>query len=205
MSFKVNIRSLLQNEWFIAGCLLIIFLAANGYRYGWDDQHHEIPLLKSLIDNTLYQGDYYVESRKKNFTSFFYPLLARLITVEQIPSVYFILYLISRYFLFFWIYKIWQLITKEKVTAFLCAFMFIVMGRVEDFLYRTFSHQEFTLAIIFAGLYFFYKERFILASAILGITLNLHALYGIMAMMYVGFYLLVFLKKCCCLWGNIIV
>ena len=195
MSFKIKIQTLLRNEWFLAICLLSIFLAANGYRYGWDDQHLEIPLLKSLIDNTLYQGDYYVESLKKKYTSFFYPLLARLITIEQIPSVYFILYLISRYFLFFWIYKIWQLITKEKATAFLCTFVFIVMGRVEEFLYRTFSHQEFTLAIIFAGLYFFYKERFILASAILGITLNLHALYGIMAMMYVGFYLLVFLKK----------
>ena len=195
MRLKVKIQTLLQNEWFIAGCLLIIFLAANGYHYGWDDHHLEIPLLKSLIDNTLYQGDYYVESLKKKYTSFFYPLLARLITIEQIPSVYFILYLISRYFLFFWIYKIWQLITKEKATAFLCTFVFIVMGRVEEFLYRTFSHQEFTLAIIFAGLYFFYKERFILASIILGLSINFHAHYGLIGMTYIFFYLLFHFKK----------
>ena len=75
MRLKVKIQTLLQNEWFIAGCLLIIFLAANGYHYGWDDQHLEIPLLKSLIDNTLYQGDYYVESLKKKIYQFFLSLI----------------------------------------------------------------------------------------------------------------------------------
>ena len=49
------------------------------YKYGWDDQQLEIPLLKHLIDPTLYQGDYYVESLKQNFSSYFYPILAKLI------------------------------------------------------------------------------------------------------------------------------
>ena len=102
MTSPNKIKTLFQSDWFISIVILIVFLLTNGYKYNWDDQHLEIPLLKSLIDPALYAGDYYVESLKKNFTSFFYPILSRCITVEQVPAAYFILYLFSRYFLFFW-------------------------------------------------------------------------------------------------------
>src|SRR3989338_6634577 len=107
MTGRATMGTWLKNDWFVGLCLLAVFLATNGYTYAWDDQHLEIPLLKSLIDPALYPGDYYVESLKKNFLSLLYPLLARLISLEQIPAVYFFLYLLSRYFLFFWMYKLW--------------------------------------------------------------------------------------------------
>lgn len=185
----------LQTDYFISFLILAVFLLTNGYQYGWDDQHLEIPFLKSLIDPTLFQGDYYIESLKKNFITYFYPLLSRLISVDQVPAAYFALYLISRYFLFFWIYKLWKLISQKRSTAILCTVMLIVLGRVEEFLYRTFSHQEFALAVVFAGLYFFYKERFVLASFILGIAANIHALYSLFPMVYMGSYLLLNYKK----------
>jgi hypothetical protein len=179
-----KIQRLLQNDWVIGGFLLIIFLLSNGYTYAWDDQHVELPLLKSLIDPGLYHGDYYVTDLKQNFTSFLYPILARLITVDQIPTAYFILYLISRYFFFFWMYKLWLVIAKEKRGAFICVLTVILLGRVEEFLYRTFSHQEFAMAIVMAGFYYFYKERFYLAAVLLGIAANFHALYSLFPMLY---------------------
>lgn len=188
-------RGILKSDWFLSCLILIVFLLTNGYQYNWDDQHVEIPLLKSLIDPSLYVGDYYVESLKKNFTSFMYPLLSRIITLDQIPAVYFLLYLLSRYFLFFWVYKIWKYISGQKLTAFLCAVMFVLIGRVPEFLYRTFSHQEFALGIIFAGIYFFYKERFVLASAILGCAANFHALYALFPMIFLEIFLMRDLKK----------
>jgi len=108
MKLRKNIIRFLRSDWGAALVLLLVFLITRGYLYGWDDQHLEIPLLKSLVDNGLYQHDYYVQSLKQNFTSYFYPLLARLITIESIPIVYFLLFLISRYFLFFWTYKLWR-------------------------------------------------------------------------------------------------
>jgi len=195
MTFKNKIRQWAQNDWLMALLLLLIFLFIKGYKYNWDDQHLEIPLLKSLIDKTLYRGDYYVESLKLNLVTYFYPLLAHLITLKQIPLSYFILYLISKYFLFLWAYKLWSFIAKEKSTAFLCVLVFISFGRVPEFLYRTFSHQEFTLAIVFAGLYCFYRERFVLASATLGAASNFHFLYSLFPMIYLGAYLLLDLKK----------
>lgn len=186
---------IVQSPWFIALILLCAFLTTTGYKYGWDDQHLEIPLLKSLIDPELYQGDYYVESLKKNFSSFFYPLLAKLITVEQIPQTYFVFYILSRYFLLFFIYKIWYHISKHHFTATLCVFVFLFMLRVDEFLYRTFSHQEFTLVIIFAALYCFYQNKFWRASLLLGLAANFHGLYALFPMIFIGCYLLFSTKK----------
>lgn len=185
-----KIAKFLKNDWAIGFFLLLVFLAANGYTYAWDDQHVEIPLLKSLIDPSLYAGDYYVESLKHNFTSFLYPILARVISVQQVPAAYFILYLLSRYFLFFYAYKLWKRIAADKLTAVLCAASFILVARVEEFLYRTFSHQEFSLAIIMAGMYYFYKNRFPLAAVLFGIAANFHGLYSLFPFAYMAAYLL---------------
>ncbi|MFA5260924.1 MAG: DUF6798 domain-containing protein [Candidatus Omnitrophota bacterium] len=171
--------------------LLGIFLLTNGYTYGWDDQHLEIPLLKSLIDPSLYAGDYYVESLKKHFSSLLFPLLANIITVEQIPSTYLMLYLLCRYLFFFWILKLWTHVSKSRLTGVLCVIMLILLGRVEEFLYRTFSHQEFALAFIMGGIYFFYKNRFTWAAAIFGLSANIHSLYSLFPFLY----LLVFLTQ----------
>ncbi len=190
MSIKAKLNRLASSDWLVAFGLLIIFLLTNGYIYGWDDQHVEIPLLKRLIDPTLYPHDYYVESLVQNFPSYFFHLLAKFITTEQIPAVYFLLYLVSRYFLFFWIYKIWLFISKDRGSAFICGLTFILIGRVEEFLYRTFSHQEFALAIVMAGMYFFYRDRFFLAAAIWGISANIHAVYSLFPALYLGAYFL---------------
>lgn len=200
------IRSFLSKDWLLALVILGVYLLTNRYIYGWDDQHLEIPLLKHLIDPTLFQGDFYVESLTKNFTSCLYPILAKLITVEQIPSVYLILFVLSRYFLFYWSLKIWRLLAVrsqlgtgwERNTALIavcCVIYGIVLGRTEEFLYRTFSHQEFTLAIVFAAVYFFFKDRFILASFLFGLAANFHALYALFPMVYMSFYVLFFHRE----------
>lgn len=184
-----KIQQVLQNNWIIAAFLLAIFLLANGYTYAWDDQHVEIPLLKSLIDPELYPGDYYVTSLKKNFTSVLYPILARMVTIDQIPAAYFTLYLLSRYFFFYWMYRFWLLIAQKKREAVACVLTVILLVRVEEFLYRTFSHQEFALAVIMAGFYFFYKDRFYLAALLWGVAANFHALYSLFPMLYMLFFL----------------
>jgi len=190
-----RLKEFFSNDLVIGLLLLIVFLLTNGYIYGWDDQHLEIPHLKSLIDSSLYPGDYYVQTLKKNFPSYFYHLLARVITIDQIPAVYFILYLFSRYFMFFWMYKLWHFISKDKFSAVVCVLSSILVLRVDEFLYRSFSHQEFSLGIVMMGIYFFYKERFILSALILGLVANFHAIYPLFIMIYMGAYLLLNVKK----------
>ena len=189
---KGRFKSFVSSDFFLAFLILLAYLCTNVYAYGWDDQHLEIPLLKHLIDPSLYKGDYYVESLSKHFSSYFYPLLAKIITVPQIPTVYFILFLLSRYFMFFWLYKLWKLISKDKLTAFCATVMFFLLGRTEEFIYRTFSHQEFAEAMMFAGIYFFYKERYILAAMIFGFAANFHAIYNLFPMCYMVAFLILY-------------
>jgi len=190
MNNRISIPKIINSPWFIALLLTTCFFLSTGYKFGWDDQHLEIPLLKHLIDDSLYAGDYYVESLTKNFSSFFYPILSKIITVGQIPQTYFFLYIISRYFLFFWAYKLWLHLSQCRFKAFSCVMVFILMARVHEFLYRTFSHQEFALAFIFAGIYFFFKNRFYLAAIILGLAANIHALYSLFPMIFISMYLI---------------
>ena len=72
MYFKEKSFKILSSDWMIGLLLLGVFLSTNGYMYAWDDQHLEIPLLKSLIDPQLYPNDYYVDGLERNFPSFFY-------------------------------------------------------------------------------------------------------------------------------------
>ena len=189
MPLFTKLKNSLRHDWIVGLGLFFIFLTTNGYTYAWDDQHLEIPLLKSLIDPQLYHGDYYVDALKTNFTSFLFPLLAKVITVDQVPAAYFVLYLISRFFLFFYAYKLWKIVAKDRFNAALCVLSIILIFRVEEFLYRTFSHQEFALAIIMAGMYYFYKNRFIRAAVLFGVAANVHALYSLFPFCYLMLYL----------------
>ena len=180
----------LRNDHILPLLFLACYLCTNSYTYAWDDQHLEIPLLKHLIDPTLYKGDYYVEGLAHNFTSYLYVLLAKVIRIPQIPTVYFILFLIARYAMFFWVYKLWRWLAQARWPAAAATLMFILLGRTEEFLYRTFSHQEFSYIFMFPGLYYFYRERFVLAAAILGIGANFNAIYNLFPMMYILAFLL---------------
>ncbi len=189
------LKRFLKSDWFLAALFLAAFLLTNRYIYGWDDQHLEIPLLKHLIDPQLYQGDYYVESLKANFTSFLYPLLARVLKIEWIPSTYLILYLVARYFLFFFIFRLWHTISQSRWIATLCTLGLFLLIRPEEFIYRTFSHQEFSYIFVFSGLLYFFRSRYCLAALLFGLGANIHALYCLFPMMYLGVYLLIFHKE----------
>jgi len=180
----------LRNNFFIAFLFLLAYLITNPYVYGWDDQHLEIPILKHLIDPSLFKGDYYVESAVKYFTCWLYPVLAKFITVKQIPTAYLLLFLISRYLMFFFVYRLWLLIGGNFFTAICATAAFFLLGRTDEFLYRSFCHEEFSFIFMFSGLYCFYKDRFLLAALLFGLGVNFHAIYNLFPMLYMVVFLL---------------
>ncbi|MBF0569159.1 MAG: hypothetical protein HQL18_00055 [Candidatus Omnitrophica bacterium] len=187
-------KRLFRNDFLIAFLVLVVFLLTNRYVYGWDDQHLEIPLLKHLIDPQLYAGDYYVEALSRHFSTYLFPILARFITVDMIPTVYLGLYVIVRFFFFYWVFRLWYWISRDRITALLATLSLFLLGRTEEFIYRTFSHEEFSFAIIFAGFFFFYRERLILAAILMGIAANFHALYALFPMLFLTAYALFFVR-----------
>ena len=56
MAFKNKIPQWLQSDWLYALLLFIAFLSAKGYKYGWDDQHLEIPLKLVPYSNIILQS-----------------------------------------------------------------------------------------------------------------------------------------------------
>lgn len=186
------IKRFLKSDWAVALLCLAAFLITNRYIYGWDDQHLEITLLKHLIDPDLFRGDYYVESLKVNFTSFLFPILARILKVEWIPGAYLFLYLVARFFLFFFLFRLWQVITNSRWIAGVCTLGLFLIVRPEEFIYRTFSHQEFSYIFVFSGLLFFYRSRYCWAALLFGLGANIHALYCLFPMIYLMVYLLFF-------------
>jgi hypothetical protein len=181
---------ILRNDFFIALLLLVGYMSTNPYTYGWDDQHLEIPILKHLIDPSLYKGDYYVESATKYFTSWLYPVLAKFITVSQVPIVYKWLFMISRYWMFFFVFRLWLLISGSRFTALCVSLTFFLLGRTDEFLYRSFCHEEFAFIFMFAGLYCFYRERYFVAALLFGLCVDIHAIYGLFPMLYMLTFLL---------------
>jgi len=178
-----------RNNFVVAFFLLVTYLLTNSYVYGWDDQHLEIPLLKHFIDPTLYPGDYYVQSLAKYFTCWLYPVLAKFITLNQVPTAYLIIFLISRYFMFYWVYRLWLWVSGSCFAAICASLMFFLLGRTEEFLYRSLCHEEFSFMFMFAGLYFFYRERYLLAALIFGLGVDSHAIYNLFPMLYMIAYL----------------
>src|ERR1035437_5226564 len=172
-------KKILTNNYFIAFLFLLAYLATSPYIYGWDDQHLEIPILKHLIDPSLYKGDYYVESATKYFTCWLYPILATLITIKEIPATYLVLFLISRYVMFYWVYRMWLWIGGSCFTDVCAASMCFLLGRTDEFLYRSFCHEEFGFIFMFAGLYCFYRDWYLLAAFIWGLGVNIHAIYNL--------------------------
>ena len=191
---KPALKRLFQNDFFVALLFLLAYLCTNSYIYAWDDQHLEIPMLKHLIDPSLYKGDYYVESLSRNFSSFLYPILAKAITLKQVPAAYLLLFLLSRYAMFFWVYRLWQWLAGDKWSAAAAVLMFFLMGRTEEFLYRTFSHQEFCYIFMLGGFYYFYRERFLLAALLFGVGANFNAIYNLFPMVYMLVFILLFSK-----------
>lgn len=121
-----------------------------------------------------------------------YPLLAKLITVKQVPAAYLILFLTCRYFIFLTLYKLWKLLSGDRFTSVCAIFMFMVLGRTEELLYRTFSHQIAGECFMFVGIYLFYKERFMLSALVLGLAANIHGIYNLFPMIFMAVYLFLF-------------
>lgn len=191
---KHSFFSILSHPLFFALLITGIFYISHGYRYAMDDQLIEIPFLKMAIDPELYPRDDYVQTKHAHYLTFFYKSLGRIVLTEHIKPVYALLFFVSRLLMFFWMYKFWLLITKKRVLSLFCVLGFMVVLRSEMFLYRTFSHAEFALAPMFAGLYYFFKSRYRTASIILGVTMNIHLVFALFPMFYLVTYLLLKLR-----------
>lgn len=166
--------------------LLFLFLLAvvqpiwHGYQFGVSDHSIQFSIMNRIMDETLYPDDPMLDTAK-GYVSFFprfMVILIKIVGKGNMEALYFALHVLSYFFYFTMFYYI-SLLLFDKISATLCVILIstskIVLGGSSIHftgLYPSF----FTLPLVLLAIYFFLKERYSIAYAIIGTSLNLHVL-----------------------------
>lgn len=162
----------------------------NKYVYGTNDQVITIPFLKEAINPSLYPNDFLV-AQKPYFYTFLWEASARIVTYlhVDIALLFFVLYAVAMAATFYGLYLITFTLFGRKDTAVLALFL-ILFTRTSLALSYTldelFLTRSAVLPFLLFALYFFFKERFVLSYALLGVGFLLHPLTTIYAAALIG-------------------
>jgi len=164
--------------------LLFLFLLAviqplwHGYQFGVSDHSIQFSIMNRIMDETLYPNDPMLDTAR-GYVSFFPRFMVVLIKIARnMEALYFVLHILSYFFYFTALYYI-SLLLFDRISAILCVILMstgkIVLGGSSIHftgLYPSF----FTLPLVLLAIYLFLRERYLIAYAIVGITLNFHVL-----------------------------
>lgn len=162
---------------------LLLALAATvltGYRYGDSNHGITVPLLKKLIDPTLYPGDPLVATGE-SFPTLFYRVLAlSLPSTEWVAPAFFGLYVLTMAATFAAVYRIgcWAGGPITGALTLLIAFP-VRIGLAGEALYRVaFSHSHTASALALWAIVWFLGGRRLLPILVLSLGAYNHALYS---------------------------
>ncbi len=179
---------------YIAAFFTILSVFIHGYYFAYRDQNIYIPIIKKLIDSSLYNGDYFFLQPQGEFTLFPYLVSIILNRFYNFEIVFFLIYLIFSFTLFFAVAKITYLIFKEKKIVLLVLLMACNPIPVAGTLiptYDEYTHPRLiTTAIILFSLYFFYKDKYIISAAMAALGFLIHPLLCIGFIICINFYII---------------
>ncbi len=172
-------------------CLLIIscvHILLNGYEFGMGDQVIQIPIIKKLINPSLYPNDY-LFTTIDGYVSFFPLLMAKLVLLfNDMKLIYYTIYILSLLIFYRAIFGIANLVFNRQVgiiSVLLMLFLNPSLGGSVIYFSRLFPAQVvMPLALYSIFLYLSGKKK--LAFIILGIGFNLHVLVSAFACFIIG-------------------
>jgi len=151
------------------------------YRFGDSNQGITIPILKRLMDRSLYPGDLMVATAE-DFPTIFYRALAALLPGPgAIAPAFFALYVLSVAAALAGVYRIgrWCGGAPAGVLALLIAFP-VRVGVANEALYRTqFSHSHVASAVVIWAIVWFLEGRRLLPLLVLSLAAYNHVLYSV--------------------------
>src|SRR5713226_1714212 len=152
-----------------------------GYRFGDSNQGITIPILKHLIDPSLYHGDAMVATADR-FPTLFYRVLAILLPgLGAIPAAFFALYVGSIAAALAGVYRIgrWCGGPEAGLLAVLIAVP-VRVGIANEALYRVqFSHSHVASALVIWAMAWFLEGRRLLPLLVLSLGAYNHVLYSV--------------------------
>jgi endo-1,4-beta-xylanase len=164
----------------------VIFLLAlaqvmfAGYRLGVGNQSIQIPFLKHWMDPALYANDPMVRQTLADYPSFFFRLLAVVVTQADLYSAYFWLHVLTCAGVLAAAYGLGKAIFKSRASGVVLALLMLAghhHALAGDDLYSVgFTHTWAVFPLAIWAVMLLYKEWYWAAFALVGVIFNLHAL-----------------------------
>src|SRR5438477_6884054 len=176
-----------RGEWtLIEGATLSLLIALAGidlvgYRFGDSNQGITVPILKHLMEPSLYRWDVMVATGERFPTVFYRVLAAVLPGTGSIPAAFFVLYIASVAAALAGVYRLgrWCGGPEAGVVALLIAIP-VRNGIASEALYRVqFSHSHVASAVVIWAMVWFLEGRRLLPLLVLSLGAYNHALYSL--------------------------
>jgi hypothetical protein len=151
-----------------------------GYRYGDSNHGITVPILKRLMDASLYPGDVMVATADK-FPTVFYRALALLLPgTDWIPVAFFVLYVVAIAATLAGAWRLGKWAGGEPAAWLALLFAFPVrIGLAGEALYRVeFSHSHLASALVIWAMVWFLEGRRLLPILVLSLGAYNHLLYS---------------------------
>jgi hypothetical protein len=170
--------------------LVLAGMAWKGYRFGSGNQSLQVPLLKHVMDPSLYAHDLVLRSFEW-YTSFFFSGLAFVLrTPGVIERAYFFLFVLTEWAALGAVFALATLAFADLRAAFFACLLYlpgIACPGSESTNQTLFTHSGAVGALLLWDIYLWARGRRVLALGVCGLLFNLHALYAL----HVGVLLLV--------------
>jgi len=192
-----NRKEILDKEYFILPIIWFFSILIRGYKYGVSNHiSYVLPYIYKIQDNSLYSKDFTFNYTVEN--SFFFNIIGKLSNFIDLEIVMFILYLIFSFLFILAIYKISYLLFENKYISYIAILLLIttkpVLGTDQTFRIITLP-ITIAIPIILFSLYYFLKNKFIVAFLLLGISFNIHGLSSVYILATFIFYLILKFKS----------
>ena len=151
-----------------------------GYRFGDSNHGITVPILKRLMDRSLYPGDVMVATAERFPTVFYRALAALLPGPEWIPAAFFLLYVAAIAATLAAAWRLGRWAGGPAAGALTVAFAFTVrIGLAGEALYRVaFSHSHVASALTLWAMVWFLEGRRLLPLLVLSLGAYNHVLYS---------------------------
>jgi hypothetical protein len=161
--------------------LAVASLEVTGYRFGIMNHSIQVPLLKHLMNPSLYRNDL-VAGSFPLYASAFYPAVAPLARVlRSVEATYFGLFILTQFLSLSALYALSILAFGRPWGAILTCLLYlggVASPGAETTTWTTLTHSSVTSALLLWNIYLYLKGWRLTAFAALGLLFNFHALYS---------------------------
>jgi len=181
--------------WFVVLIFVVIALFIHGYQFPGTDNSVYIPIIKKSMNPNLYKNDLLFMQTQKEL-SYSPDLIGKILKyVDDIETVFFVLYILSSYLIFYSIARITQSIFKKKEIMYIVLLLSIIpqtVGGTAMWTHEMHMHPRIiAVALALLSILFFIDGKSVISAVLLGIGFLIHPISVIGAFCSIMFYLLI--------------